>query len=76
MRRRREKLFSKLKFDVELYESLRDQIADIEDDLLNPEWQALKNVHPALPDTVKQLHLSPLALLEKYRKEDANSAKD
>ena len=58
--------YQKYNFDIDLYESLRDNIAEIEDDLLNPEWSILKEVQPQIPDILKQIHLKPNELIEKY----------
>ena len=66
MRLRHEKYYKQMNFDIETYERLKEEIAEIEDDLLNPEWQMLKSVHPGLPDPVKTVHLTPQQLLEKY----------
>ena len=66
LRIKRNKLYKQYNFDIELYESLRDKIADIEDDLLNPEWSLLKDVHPKIPDILSQIHLKPNELIDKY----------
>jgi hypothetical protein len=67
LRLRKELYFTRAKFDIERYETLREKIAECEDDLMNPEWEALKAVHPGVPDAVRMVHLSPLELLEKHR---------
>lgn len=74
LRMRKEKLYKKHNFDIGRYTFLQEQIAAIEDDLFNPEWQMLKAVHPALPDYIKHIHLTPLELLQHCESEEMAGA--
>ena len=70
LRMKKEKLYKKYNFDTVRYKFLQDKIAEIEDDLFNPEWEMLKSVHPNIPDYVKHIHLTPAELLDKYEREE------
>eukprot|EP01084_Bolivina_argentea_P205276 350716_1 len=69
LRMKKEKLYKKYNFDIQRYTFLQEKIAEIEDDLFNPEWEMLKSVHPQLPDYIKHIHLTPNELLKTYEKE-------
>jgi len=70
LRMRKEALYKKTNFDIGRYTFLQEKIAEIEDDLFNPEWQMLKSVHPQLPDYIKNIHLTPSELLKQYETEE------
>eukprot|EP00484_Ammonia_sp_Unknown_P028601 CAMPEP_0197037726 /NCGR_PEP_ID=MMETSP1384-20130603/14865_1 /TAXON_ID=29189 /ORGANISM="Ammonia sp." /LENGTH=366 /DNA_ID=CAMNT_0042468073 /DNA_START=24 /DNA_END=1124 /DNA_ORIENTATION=- len=70
LRMRKEKLYKKYNFDVQRYTFLQEKIAEIEDDLFNPEWEMLKSVHPRIPDPIKHIHLTPSELLQYYETEE------
>eukprot|EP01083_Nonionella_stella_P046866 125493_1 len=69
IRMRKERLYAKYNFDVQRYVYLQEKIAEIEDDLFNPEWEMLKQVHPQIPDYIKHVHLTPNDLLKTYHAE-------
>merc|ERR1712154_471968 len=53
----------------------KEKIAEIEDDLFNPEWEMLKTVHPQIPDYIKHIHLTPAELIKKYEDEQKKELK-
>lgn len=74
LRMRKEKLYKKYNFDVSRYTFLQEKIAEIEDDLFNPEWELLKSVHPQIPDYIKHIHLTPAELLKNMTEQEMNQA--
>ena len=70
LRMRKETFYRKYNFDIQRYTFLQEKIAEIEDDLFNPEWEMLKSVHPQIPDYIKHIHLTPSELLKQYENEE------
>merc|ERR1719410_3083248 len=70
LKMKKEKLYKKYNFDIQRYILLQEKIAEIEDDLFNPEWEMLKTVHPHIPDYIKHIHLTPAELITKYETEE------